>query len=841
MRKRNFQLQSGALRVSFTLLVIACAGRPATSSASSLRISAGATKRLSTEAEADYTTSHIFIDEVAGNNVPITIFFDPQIAGIQSAEVYTNLNRRALAIHTSNIGVEEGINPPPGDTIAAGDDTHYYKAYTMTAVAGGYQIMLTATKCGAYRLTARYRLNGDPPGTYRWYGSELDAQGMPKRDHAIVVTPSSARNIRIYEANPLTINATGTVAAQRGTLADLAAGLSQGAAPRFSLSYLKAVGVNMLWLQPVHPRGIDGRQIDPDTKLPFELGSPYAVKNFFEVMPLMAKAFVPTGSPRNDDTAAGRAEAMSEFQNFVRAADAQNVGVMLDAPFNHTAHDAELGLRGQEYWGNAASSQAGEIRAVEARVFSRTAAYDMRANGAPGVAIAPDRVDFAKWNDVFDVFFGRYAALVPNRAQQDNFKNEGDWFDYSVGDEQREGSGNGHFDAITANAWRYFGDYLQFWLTQTNYPSNAAGTSLNSAAGIDGIRADFAQGLPPQCWEYIINRTRSRKWNFVFMAESLDGGPVTYRSSRHFDILNENLIYDLYNTVGTSDFRNVLDQRRKSYGLALTLLNTSSQDEDNYRNPFEALLRFAVNSTMAGVNMIFPGQELGLSGTIIPSSGTHTSTGQPFGYDRYVVDSPTFPKPIPSFMSYNSMMPLWLQLQGGLGNALQLHDVYAAINQARSASPALVAAEPIYLNLRNHVPHQQIFSVAKVERRNANPSQSDVVFAFVNLTVTADEGTLPNNWFDLNVDEDKDGVNDFGIKPERFYNVKNIAAYTGVDSHRRDVWQWRSPRTGRDLLANGLFVHLNRVPTDAASWTKTPWEAQYLKLFDVTPGAAANK
>ena len=35
--------------------------------------------------------------------------------------------------------------------------------------------------------------------------------------------------------------------------------------------------------------------------------------------------------------------------------------------------------------------------------------------------------------------------------------------------------------------------------------------------------------------------------------------------------------------------------------------------------------------------------------------------------------------------------------------------------------------------------------------------------------------------------------------------------------------------------------HVNRVPTDAAAWTSAPWEAQYLKLFDVTPGAPSGK
>jgi hypothetical protein len=191
----------------------------------------------------------------------------------------------------------------------------------------------------------------------------------------------------------------------------------------------------------------------------------------------------------------------------VKAADAAGVKVILDAPFNHSAPDAELSSFGQAAWGGAGPSN--EIRSVEARVFSRAGKYDMRAFNAASNGIAPDRVDFGKWPDVVDIYFGRYAALVPNASQQNSYRNEGDWFDYSSGDENSAGQNHGHFDVITQKVWRYFADYLQFWLTQTGYPENNCGASLNSTAGIDGLRADFGQGLPPQCWEYLINRTRT--------------------------------------------------------------------------------------------------------------------------------------------------------------------------------------------------------------------------------------------------------------------------------------------------------------------------------------------
>ena len=497
--------------------------------AATLKISANsATRQVATEVEGNYSTTHLYVNEVAGDTIPMTFFFDPQMLGVESAEIFTNLNRRNRAQLDANTdGIEDGIKPPPGDAIPAGNDANYYKAYTMNLVSGGYQLTLPAMKTGAYRLTARWRLTTDAPGTYRYYtGSFGD---LCFRAHALVVSPKPARDIQLYEVNPLTAIATGTLPSQRGTFADLANGVSGG--PRFNLQYVKDLGANMLWFQPIHPNGIDGRQIDPGTGQPFEVGSPYAVKNFFEVMPLMAKSFTPGGIPATNDTLAGRTQAMSEFQGFSSAADAAGVGIMLDAPFNHTSYDVELAALGQSYFGNGGTNANTEIRNCEARFFARNNAYDMRASGSGNIALAPDRNDFGKFADTFEVYYGRYAALVSGSTG--GFNNEGDWFDYSIGSESSAGDSNGHFDAITQNAWRYFAGYTLFWLTQTGYPANAAGASLDSNVGVDSLRADFGQGLPPQCWEYIINKTRTRKWNFIFMAESLDGGIKRHHGSGH--------------------------------------------------------------------------------------------------------------------------------------------------------------------------------------------------------------------------------------------------------------------------------------------------------------------
>jgi len=232
------------------------------------------------------------------------------------------------------------------------------------------------------------------------------------------------------------------------------------------------------------------------------------------------------------------------------------------------------------------------------------------------------------------------------------------------------------------------------------------------------------------------------------------------------------------------------------------------------------------------VTMVFSGQEIGLRGTVVPPGDSNPAAGPPFGYDRYEV--PFFGKPIPAFKTYNSMMPLWVQ-DPKSGDAEHLSNLYAAIGKARGSSAALRSTNRIFLNQNNGAANEQIFSVAKFERRNASPKAQDVVFAFVNLTVGADESTPAGANFDVDVDADNDGVNDFGILPDHQYNVKNIAAYTGVDANRRNQFLWSSPRTGADLLHNGIFVKLNRVPANQAGWTTAPYEPQYLKLFDVTP------
>jgi hypothetical protein len=237
----------------------------------------------------NYTTSKLYVNEMTGQSVPLNVTFAPGENNVTEVEVFTNLNRRERAEQDANgDGIEDGIVPIDGNTISSASDSHYFKAHPMNQTGPGeYALTLPAHKTGAYRLTARWKVSGDT--AWRWYTNSA----ANRRDHAITVAPVDARNINLYEINTLNIEASGDQFHQRSTFEDLydapnAQHNFQGGGSKWNLDYLKNLGANWLWFQPIHPPGVAGRENDPSTGAPYEPGSPYAVKNFFEVSQVMS-------------------------------------------------------------------------------------------------------------------------------------------------------------------------------------------------------------------------------------------------------------------------------------------------------------------------------------------------------------------------------------------------------------------------------------------------------------------------------------------------------------------------------------------------------------------------
>jgi hypothetical protein len=747
--------------------------------------------------DANYGLRRFFVNELAGETAPLTVILQPNAGPtctVSDVELFSNLNRRDFA------KLEEDAS-----TVTTASRDTYHRAYPMAAIGGGrYSVTMTVAKCGAYRLNARYRVNGGAHAYYTDHGL--------RRDGAVVVSPRKALELAMYELNPMNAEATNDTFYGRSTFRDMV----QANTNRYdaiNTNHFTGLGVNMIWLQPIHPVGGEGRETDPATGMPYDPGSPYAVRNYWKVNAVL-------GDPCNED------QALAEFTNFVGALDAAGVGVMLDGTFNHSAWDCEIGEMGVRM--GITNDPAALIRAVRPQWYSRKNEYGEHATyyqsgGQSDIAAAnaPDRIDFGKWLDAADFFFGRYDCLVQGPVADTNDLWSSRWYKRYLFEEDRF---EGH-DAYTRELWEYFASYPLYWLEKTGHP---AGTpKAESWRGIDGLRCDFAQGLPSQFWEYCINRTRSVKWDFLFMAESLDGNReingnkrhgVGYRSSRHFDVLNENLIFywrdrffnyfDRGNAQPyTEPTRTALTARRDAYDAVPVLLNLTSHDElYPAHDPYRVFYAYCELAAVDGVPLLFYGQEAGAQNDYRIDSWIADAK---HNFARYETN---FGKSIPNFKRYNDLVNVWSNRDW------QLQDLYSRVNRARLGSPALRSQGLYFLERKSGGtgPDPNVFAVAKFEQAGVGAGTQQVVFACANNNYW--EGQT-NRWavYDLNVNFN--GRNRFGIQADHTYNVADLMA---ADPN---AWLWSSNRAGADLLANGLTVGLTG-----------PWQqgrqAQFLRLVD---------
>ena len=136
-------------------------------------------------------------------------------------------------------------------------------------------------------------------GAYAMSGTAEEPAGSPWEPRAVVTldNPDWARDAVLYQINTRQFTEEGTFRAAQDEL------------PR-----LKELGVDVLWLMPIHPIGKENRK--------GTLGSPYAVQDYYAVNPEFGTE--------------------EDFRAFVDAAHEQGFKIILDLVANHTAWDNAL-------------------------------------------------------------------------------------------------------------------------------------------------------------------------------------------------------------------------------------------------------------------------------------------------------------------------------------------------------------------------------------------------------------------------------------------------------------------------------------------------------------------
>jgi hypothetical protein len=664
----------------------------------------------------NYGTVKYFIDERAGDRIPMTVevqvWADGRPPTDLQVEVFSNVNRRHLA---------KAFEHPD----AAGYHNSYWMNYPMqyAGQVGNnhlYRRQILVFRTGAYRLTTRFKI---ADGDWLWH-NQFAYDGAAQRDAAVVVSPKKVLDMAIYEANTLVVEAfPGGTEGQRSTLEDMLPGDNDGFDP-FNLNYVRhALGLNTLWLMPVFPNTRE--RLDPWTGTigpNLSPGSPYSARDFFSIDPRFAEA----GHP---------AAAMAAFQKVVAEADAIGLDVMIDVAFNHSGGDTVYGEGGVEL---GLTSEA-NARIRDSRPWWATSRRSYREHAHHRFDIAPfapaDRLGEHRWYDAgFDWFFGNYSSLGPKPS----------WGDASHGgalDERdllyTDLDPDGGHDFEVENVWNYFAHVLRFWLDRTD-------------GRLAGIRADFAQGLPPQAWEYIVNKTRDRRWDFVFLAEVLDPDQVRYRSNRQFDIVTT-VDHTLYrsNDATMSQLFASLEGEASVYGYnAAVMHNGTSHDEEANGNVWLMVARHAVAASLYGTPMVHMGQPLGI------------------------------PHKIDFESSWQNIKHHWDHANP------HVKTMYRRINEARHNHPALRGLDRWFLNRqRGSGFNEAIFSVARW-------SGDDVVLVFVNLR------------------DHRIGSEVFSVPTAVPLNTATGVRYQAFNllADNPDQPLWPQPRTAADIYANGIYV-----------------------------------
>jgi hypothetical protein len=418
-----------------------------------------------------------------------------------------------------------------------------------------------------------------------------------------------------------------------------------------------------------------------------------------------------------------------------------DLNIFIDVALNHAGRDVVYGKGAVDLGLATPAQEQHEIRSSRSAWGTHRDDYRRHADNEAALALyAPaDRGGEHQWFDAgMDWYYGDYSSLGPKPAPgRDTSRGSAeDERDLVYTDLDPSG---GH-DFEVENLWNYFAHLFPYWLDRT-------------ANKLDGIRADFAQGLPPQAWEYIINKTRQKKWDFIFLAEALDPDPIRYRVNRHFDLLTT-VNHEFYrkDTVTMSELRGSLEFEASLYGYnAVVLHNGTSHDESGNPNVWLMAARYAVAAAVHGVPMMYMSQPLGV------------------------------PDQIDFKSSWQNLKGYWDQARPDVAR------MYRRINVSREQNPALRSTNRYFLEKQTGGGvNENIFSVARWAGQN-------IVLAFVNLRdqpIDPEVFAIPN-----------------AVPLAQSQNVRYQAYNLLADDPTSPLWP--QPQSGADLHRNGIFVRFS--------------------------------
>ena len=346
-----------------------------------------------------------------------------------------------------------------------------------------------------------------------------------------------------------------------------------------ALKEIKALGVTHIWYTGIfeHATQTDysayGIRKDFPCLVKGKAGSPYAVKDYYDVDP---------------DLAENVTDRMKEFEDLIHRTHKEGMKVLIDFVPNHVA---------RQYFSDAKPKNIFDLGERDHPEWAFSPLNNFYY--LPGQPFRPD----------FDIDgYSEFPAKVTGNDQFTPSPTLNDWYDtvkLNFGINYMEGMQK-QFDPIP-DTWHKMLDILLFWASKK----------------VDGFRCDMAEMVPVEFWNFAISRVKEKYPKIIFIAEIYK--PAEYRNylaNGKFDYLYDKVgMYETLRNITSRNYpaRNITYAWQQLNGIEDHMLNfMENHDEHRIASGFFAgdgsyaqpAMIVAATLTKAPV-MIYFGQELG--------------------------------------------------------------------------------------------------------------------------------------------------------------------------------------------------------------------------------------
>jgi glycosidase len=428
---------------------------------------------------------------------------------------------------------------------------------------------------------------------------------------------AKAERVRIYQLMPRLFSNTNSRRKQNGTLAENGVGKFNDLTAA-ALAAIKEMNFTHVWLTGIlsHATSTNygelGLPADEPDLLKGLAGSPYAVRDYFDVSP---------------DYAVNPAERLTELEALLSRAHVAGLRIIIDFIPNHVARCYRSTVRpglsfGRDdnpakffdpqnnfFWLQSDApgggpplrlpsvGEYGELMSPTCRVLGRgdgVFSGEREHGRVTGNNVVSWRPSLNDWYETVKLNYG-YDFTTGHRA-------------YPCAEEP---------DAALPDTWLKMDAVLAYW----------------QSFGIDGFRCDMAHMVPPEFWAWALDRARQRDASVFFAAEAYDNDPMKVgRGNVMIDLLNAGFdtVYDdpsyksLKHIYDGGNWANDLDEAlgasKREYIFQNSLRYAENHDEvrlagrDQWGNVGPAVGR-AVSAILYGVArgpvLLYSGQEVG--------------------------------------------------------------------------------------------------------------------------------------------------------------------------------------------------------------------------------------